>query len=82
MNQPTQKPALAFIDLRRKYREGEDTSSLSLNGRTNTPGFVQVVGGLNHCIEFAPRTEAARLAMIAWLESDECKAVARQPVAP
>ncbi len=66
---------LRFIDLRRKSVLGEDTASLSLGGRVNTPGFVQVIGGLPHCVEIAPRDEAARLAWIAYLQSDECKAL-------
>ncbi len=73
---PARAP-LAFIDIRRKSRSDEDRSSLAVAGRT-TPGYVSVIGGLPHCVEIAPATEAARLAWIAWLESEECKTVARR----
>jgi hypothetical protein len=72
------KTALRFIDITRRNRGVEDGSSLLLGGRITKPGFACVVGNLEHCAEIAPRTEAARLALIAWLESDECKAVARR----
>lgn len=79
MNTPTLSP-LRFITLRRLVRNRwEDTTSLAIDGRSQTPGMVQVIGDLPHCAEIAPRTEADRLALVAWLESDACKAVARNP---
>lgn len=64
---------LTFIDITRRNRGNDDGSSLSLNGRSNSRGFLRVVGGLEHGCEIAPRTESARLALIAWLQSDDCK---------
>lgn len=67
---------LKFINLTRRFgRDHEDGSSLSLGGTMSTPGFVGVVGNLEHNVEIAPRTNADRLAMIAWLESPACKAI-------
>lgn len=68
---------LQFIDIHRKSRNYRDKSSLALDSLRATPGFIQVIGGLEHCVEIAPANEAARLALIRWLESDECKAVAK-----
>ncbi len=49
---------LRFITLRRLVRNAwEDSSSLAIDGRKQTPGTVQVIGGLPHCAEIAPRTE-------------------------
>lgn len=71
--------ALRFITItRRSVRGTEDTSSLSLAGRITTPGFVSVVGGLEHNSEFAPHSEADRLALLEWILSDTCKAVAQK----
>ncbi len=65
--------ALKFIDIRRIYYAGSDTSSLAIGGRKQTPGTLQVTGNLEHTVEICPKSEADRLALIAWLESDECK---------
>ena len=76
MNAPTHAP-LRFITLTRRNRGNEDTSSLSIGGRINSPGFVCVTGNLEHGAEIAPRTEADRLALIAWLNSPECRAAVK-----
>jgi hypothetical protein len=73
--------ALRFITLRRINRGSVDTSSLSLSGRQNTPGALCVVGNLEHGAQIAPLTEADRLALVAYLESDECKALVASPIA-
>lgn len=78
MNTPA-TPPLAFITLTRRNRGSEDTSSLSIHGRINSPGFVCVTSVLSHGTEIAPRTEADRLAMIAWLQSDACRAAVKLP---
>ncbi len=66
---------LQFIDITRYYEPTglNDTASLSINGRAGTPGKMTVIGGLEHCVEIAPKTEADRLAWIRFLESDDCK---------
>ena len=73
MNSP-----LRFITVRRAYGHNldtQDTASLSIGGRTGKPGFFSVLGGLNHATAFAPATEQDRKALIAFLESEECKAL-------
>lgn len=65
--------ALKFIDIRRIHYAGSDTSSLAIGGRRQTPGTLQVTGNLEHNVEICPKTDADRLALIAWLESEECK---------
>jgi hypothetical protein len=68
------KTKLRWIDLRRISRDFEDTSSLAIGGRTQKPGTLVVTGNLEHNVAITPRTEADRLALIAFLESDDCKA--------
>jgi hypothetical protein len=68
MNKPLQ-----FITVRRIFRDSADTSSLAIHGRTQKPGTLGVTGNLEHGASICPASEADRLALIAFLESDECK---------
>lgn len=66
--QPNAAPkTLTFISLR--DAKGR-TSSLSHSGRTNTLGYLSVIGNLEHNADIRPATEADRRALIAWLQAN------------
>lgn len=73
----TQRP-LSFIGIKRHARGYTDTASFGIGGRINKPGCFSIVGGLEHCTEVCPATEADRLALIAFLQSKECKEAVKQ----
>lgn len=71
---------MKFITIKRysPRSQSQDTSSLTTGTRNAKPGFLGILGGLEHCTEISPATESDRLALIAFLESDECKAAVNQ----
>ena len=64
---------LQFITIRRTIRGHADTASLLAAGRQQMPGTLGILGNLEHGASICPASESDRLALVAFLESAECK---------